>query len=554
MANEKDKIEEKIETFDDVKINKEDITSESVLQDNLINPGINKLVTVAVLGAGILLIVAASLFAAYVIKTDNRVPKKKIIDSLDGRGTSIAFSVDDADAEIEILNISADLRERVGSLGIDLTDAEIDVIDCTGDYALIQYSKYDSSVLYEIYIRATGKEDVVDLGTFKAADIVEYLNSNNKDPLSHHSTYKGSELEDVLASYSENSTESAEETEETENSSSESVEEPEETEETEDSTHIVSEALCKLYDQGYVYVLAYENKEKAEEAGFNKEVNALEYANNIANTVLYSKKVKEVGKANATSNLEIALDGIDNKLYPSKLPFMHGMAGVVYSNDDKVLRIYDNEQYIPVLYITHVNNSYINSISEKLVPYENYKNVFIDIGFRNDADWGYGGFAVQTKSCLYYFKLANEVSDKETAMQDVISWLGVKDTDDKIETVLNPIMTMDDMLDEHLEAVAGEVINNRTGKTVYIFSDDDLLNWNYVLETLTYESKIIDDKPSMEYNIELRDKYGSLMYNLSVSDDFKLYLVDDEENHTINEITSSYFDTVLKNIKDSAEE
>ena len=189
----------------------------------------------------------------------------------------------------------------------------------------------------------------------------------------------------------------------------------------------VEEAIISNYAEGFTFVSAYSSDETVAKEKFESIYNEIK-----ANTS-YSKKF------NGVTNLNIK--GFGDK----RINELNPNYSVLYNAKHGMFFLYDNLNEVSLMYITHVNNGNLANAPEKLIPIEEYKNVYVDFGYRNKSDYGYGSFAVMTDAGMYYFKVAEAVENPDEMVATVLDWLGVKAEDEKIEHGYNMMLTIENL-------------------------------------------------------------------------------------------------------------
>lgn len=119
---------------------------------------------------------------------------------------------------------------------------------------------------------------------------------------------------------------------------------------------------------------------------------------------------------------------------------------VAYDNGYNVMYICDGNSGETALFIYDESNSYLGNSYERLIQSPDYKNVYYDIGWQNNADLGYRTFAVYNGDKFVYFKLAEYFEDADEQMVNVLNAIGVSTDDEYIEPTEVPELTMEDML------------------------------------------------------------------------------------------------------------
>lgn len=195
----------------------------------------------------------------------------------------------------------------------------------------------------------------------------------------------------------------------------------------EGDTLYVEEAIISNYAEGFTFISAYSNDKEIVKDKFESIYNEI-----IANTS-YSKTFNGV--------TSLSMKGFEDR----KITDLNPNYSILYNAKHGMFFVYDNLNEVSVMYITHVNNVNLANAPEKLIPIEEYNNVYVDFGYRNKSDYGYGSFAVMTESGMYYFKVAEVVENPNEMVATVLDWLGVKAEDAKIEHGYNMILTIDNL-------------------------------------------------------------------------------------------------------------
>ena len=208
------------------------------------------------------------------------------------------------------------------------------------------------------------------------------------------------------------------------------------------------QSISSLYKEGYIYKSGYYiNSDSADEDDFSKHKNSIvsDLKYNSDNKINIDKKVN--------------FDGF-GLLSFNDLDVFTGKYGIMYSLHNGLVSVFDEDKESTVLFITNMNNKSLQNSPMRLIPIDKYKNVYVDFGWRNKADWGYGSFAVMTNSGMYYFKISEAVDNPEEFAQKVIDWLGVKPDDEYIDTGYEFKLTIDNLRDtlenEELKAKENE--------------------------------------------------------------------------------------------------
>lgn len=119
---------------------------------------------------------------------------------------------------------------------------------------------------------------------------------------------------------------------------------------------------------------------------------------------------------------------------------------VAYDNTYNVVYICDGSSGETALFIYDEGNSYLCNSHDRLIQSPDYKNVYYDVGWKNDADLGYRSFAVYTGDKFVYFKIAEYFEDADEQLVNVLNALGISNDDEYIEPDHAPELTMEDMM------------------------------------------------------------------------------------------------------------
>ena len=152
-------------------------------------------------------------------------------------------------------------------------------------------------------------------------------------------------------------------------------------------------------------------------------------------------------------------DGIGDKLITfegigtrnlNDLDIFVGKPGILYNGTDGIIHLYDGEADYTVAYITHNGNYKLNNDPMKLAPVPDFNNVYVDIGWKSAAEWGYGTFAVMTESGMYTFKITESIEDPVGTATKIIEWLGIDKDAPVIDIGYDLIFTVADMVPPYI--------------------------------------------------------------------------------------------------------
>lgn len=190
---------------------------------------------------------------------------------------------------------------------------------------------------------------------------------------------------------------------------------------------------------GYIYVAEQIIIDDTTE-GFEGEQPDINMAETIA------KSIRDTIRFSDGNSSDIYLTlGDFGKLNINELSEIAGASGLLYSTSQNMIDLYNMDSKEVKVFITRMNNQYLGNVPDKLIATE-YPNVYLDCGFRNNADFGYGGFAVMTNVGMIYFKISESVENPEQFKEEIINWLGVSTDDEKIDIPYEITLTMDDLM------------------------------------------------------------------------------------------------------------
>lgn len=348
---------------------------------------VNKPMRITFLVICCMAIVAGSFIGFSSASTMRRVPKNMITEDK----PESMFSISLVDGNIQVIpeKIATKLRTTTAVYDINNGDNQIYSIDIFDDYFYETLFNSDTTKQHECYIG----NKVQDIGNFGKDTILDVLDSVEY-------------AEEIIESKSENEKGIAN-----------------------------IQSISSLYKEGYNYSSGYYiNVETIDKDEFS------EFKRNIVNNYRYScNNETDISK-------KVNFDGF-GILDFNDLDVFTGKFGIMYSMNNGLISVFDEDKDSTVLFITNMNNRSLQNSPIKLIPIEEYKNVYVDFGWRNKADWGYGSFAVMTNSGMYYFKISEAVDNPEEFAQKIIDWLGVKPDDEYIDTGFEFKLTIDDLRD-----------------------------------------------------------------------------------------------------------
>lgn len=214
------------------------------------------------------------------------------------------------------------------------------------------------------------------------------------------------------------------------------------TEKTDGKVYGQFERLVGLNKEAWVYI-SLTNRADAD-----KEKTIDELTDTVKNSITFTSK-NDISKKVVVRGIEKPLITEDIVGYTTddngntvKRP-----TAVAYDNTYNVMYICDGSSGETALFIYDEGNSYLGNSYDRLIQSTDYKNVYYDIGWQNNADLGYRSFAVYTGEKFVYFKLAEYFDDADEQMVNVLNALGISMDDEYIEPTNVPELTMDDMLD-----------------------------------------------------------------------------------------------------------
>ena len=290
------------------------------------------------------------------------------------------------------------------------TSGDLQTLDMFDNYSYIVYARDEGYSGYEQYISST----VQNLGGFKANDVASALEISDES--------------DIMIL------------------------------EGEDRGQYRYQTLSPLYKEGYLMTgQTTLDDERMAEAEKDVMLDKLKFVNSIKDNIKFNKAV------DTKIEKYIDFEGF-GKLKLSDLSGLSDRVGMMYSSTYQLFQIFDEEKDATVLFITHMNNGNLSNVPEKLIPVETYKNVYVDFGYRNKADFGYGGFAVMTDNGMYYFKIGECIEKPNEFFAEILNWLGVSENDEFIEHGEKMFLTLDYLRPtlEEEEAKAAEK-NNTEG-------------------------------------------------------------------------------------------
>lgn len=95
----------------------------------------------------------------------------------------------------------------------------------------------------------------------------------------------------------------------------------------------------------------------------------------------------------------------------SKLSCLSSAPGIYFSEEDGVLRLYNYEEDIPYVFVSHLNNQLFFCNASDLLE-TNYVNLYVTRGFDDPESAGYRTFAITTDNNIYAFRINSEAPDE----------------------------------------------------------------------------------------------------------------------------------------------
>ena len=326
----------------------------------------------------------------------NSIPSEVQVDT--ELNSVISAELSDNKLTYSPLSMAINFGDWVGQVNLDLSEnTTISQCDVTDNELVLIYLRENGTIQDEILIGSTA----YDLGSFTSDEVSQVI--ENKDAILTDTTET-----DAMDTY---------------------------------------EAITSIYGIGYVYVresVITIDTEGFEEADASAENNALSIANAIKDTMVFSKN---------TSNDKIIHLGSLGELNIDDLSVLDESSGLLYRATDNMLDIYDPSSQSVIVFITQMYNMMIGNVPSNLIPTD-YPNLYVDAGFQNNANFGYGGLAVMTSEGMYYFKISEQVQDLEGFAEELVNWLGLSENNEKIEVPYDITLTMDDMLPPNEEELS----------------------------------------------------------------------------------------------------
>lgn len=355
-----------------------------------------------ILIVGIVMLILVGLLGFWIIKGTYPLPSSAKTDNFTPTTAAMRLNEDNI-IEFELTHANVKMGNYIGMYSLDLSDAAVQSINVFSAYNYYTYYRNNGSVMYEIYIGE--KPDVnASLGIWKYSDIMGYLNSRSNEPMINEDEHDSED----------------------------------------GSMHYVSQqAIQRVYDKGFVFVSETYIDGKAQENGFDGTLNSGEYAKNIANSMLFTK---------ASPNVQLTIDGIGT-YNVNELRILNSNCGILYSALQNIVYLWNQDKEETAVFISGIDNVNLNNLHENLIRYNDYNNVYIDRGFRNNTQWGVGTFAIQTMNGTYSFKINESILNHQEVMGEILRWLQIKPEDTKMEIPFNIVYTMDDLMEANTEPV-----------------------------------------------------------------------------------------------------
>ena len=335
-----------------------------------------------------LLAIAFMVFNRIFFGLSNSIPSEVRVDT--ELNSVISAELSDNKLTYSPLSMAINFGDWVGQVNLDLSeDTTISHCDVMDNELVLIYLRENGTIQYEILIGSTA----YDLGSFTSDEVSQVIES--KDTVLTDTTET-----DAMDTY---------------------------------------EAIASIYGIGYIYVresVITIDTEGFEETDASAENNALSIANAIKDTMVFSKN---------TSADKIIHLGSLGELNIDDLSVLDESSGLLYRATENMLDIYDPSSQSVIVFITQMYNMMIGNVPSNLIPTD-YPNLYVDAGFQNNANFGYGGLAVMTSEGMYYFKISEHVQDLEGFAEELVNWLGLSENDEKIEVPYDITLTMDDML------------------------------------------------------------------------------------------------------------
>ena len=138
------------------------------------------------------------------------------------------------------------------------------------------------------------------------------------------------------------------------------------------------------------------------------------------------------------------IEGI-GKIDLNDLSYLKDKAAISFNLTYDMLYVFDESNDELNLAITCMGNPSLGNDPLKIVQHPDYNNVYYDVGYLNDADYGYRSFSVMTEAGMYYFKMGEYIENADKYMEEILSLMGISKDDEKIDIGYDLILTLDKM-------------------------------------------------------------------------------------------------------------
>ncbi|MBO5386746.1 MAG: hypothetical protein J6A59_01195 [Lachnospiraceae bacterium] len=216
--------------------------------------------------------------------------------------------------------------------------------------------------------------------------------------------------------------------------------------------------LCNRLPYGINTNLMQRNGLRFKESSNPTQVKTL--ANSYDNSILMLSETLGGGKLSIESlqtpllNMEYSMHKSDKlegmyinfdevgQLNIMEIPEVNNSPGIVYSKDDKILRVKNMSEDIEYIYISHINNEKFGCFAEDLIETTDEK-LFVHMDYDNPNSIGYKTFAILSENNLYCFRINGLYH--ESLRLNIFEQLGI----DMSEIEIKKIQRVIDNNEEH---------------------------------------------------------------------------------------------------------